>query len=84
MDDFVFIQILDEIFQMDEQTNKNVGMYILVLNISPRFEKLEKNEKKKGRSKLDPLDLSYFDPPPRHTNLYSCPNLKGLEERSSS
>jgi hypothetical protein len=30
---------------MDEQTNKNVGMYILVLNISPRFEKLEKNEK---------------------------------------
>jgi hypothetical protein len=46
MDDFVFIQNLDEILQMDEQTKcKNVGRFGLMSNLCPRFGILEKNEK---------------------------------------
>jgi hypothetical protein len=41
MDDF-FIQILDEIFQMDEI---NVAKFGLALNLHPRFKKIKHNEK---------------------------------------
>jgi hypothetical protein len=58
MDGFVFIQNLDEIFQINEQTknkNKNAGRFGLVPNMCPRFRISKKMKNKKGGPDWTPL-----------------------------